>query len=291
MLARFATDTGWNLIAIPISISQESQEALAPRGVWEWSGTRFQEAQLITAGKAYWIHQSAARSSTSVTGTPVKAVTRELEAGWNLIGGFGYPPYAALPLPLSVSPSGSISEVWAWENDEYVKLNHIVPGRGAWVFAKRTCTVRLSPNPEFSGINLAYSSGPRQMRLRWATPTDDQPPSSAFSFAVYGAPSGIRSALIAPENLLATRSGSQSAILTSLTGDSAYDFVVVAQDVDGNRSYFNSPTTATVIADSQMLNAAEGGELSSAGASVVFPPAFLTAPSGSGVSTTAAPSR
>jgi formylglycine-generating enzyme required for sulfatase activity len=156
-----ATSSGWNLVAVPISIADDPDTLFAPGPAWEWTGARFETAETIVPGKAYWVHQSAAQSSRTVTGAPVEVVTRELQAGWNLIGGIGYPPYAALPLPLSVSPPGSVSAVWGWENGEYVKLSQLAPGRGAWVFAKRECTILLSSTAMTVGDYLVvdFSAG------------------------------------------------------------------------------------------------------------------------------------
>jgi hypothetical protein len=282
-----ATGPGWNLVAVPISIADDPDTRFAAGSAWEWTGARFENAETIVPGKAYWVHELVARSSRTVTGAAVDTVTRDLVPGWNLIGGIGYPPYAALPLPLSVSPPGSVSEVWGWENGEYAKLTQLAPGRGAWVFAKRNCTIRLSPNPDPVAINLAYSNGPGQMRLQWTTPTDDNSDAADFSYAIYGAPIAARDALIAPEYLLSTRMGSQSAILSGLTIDTAYTFTVIPTDGDGNTAYFHPTTNATVQGAAQTVDSSTGGELSDGSASVLLPAGYLHDPGGPPVNTVA----
>jgi formylglycine-generating enzyme required for sulfatase activity/pimeloyl-ACP methyl ester carboxylesterase len=282
-----ATSSGWNLVAVPISIANDPETFFAPGPAWEWTGARFESAKTIVPGKAYWVYQSAARSNRTVTGAAVEVVTRELQAGWNLIGGIGYPPYADLPLPLRTETAGAIVRAWGWENGKYVRLSRLPAGTGAWVYATQACTVRLCPNPELGGVKLAYSSAPDKVRLQWATGTDDRTSPSALSYTVYGPPPAARATTIGAENALATVNGS-STIISGLNPNTAYDFTIAAEDADGNTSYFNETVTVTTAAAAQLVNTAGDTQLTASDArtTVDIPSGFLVDNDGGGVDVT-----
>ena len=85
---------GWNLVSFKLTPSaNDVDDVFVKEGdgsklysgvVWEFTGGRYVEADVVVAGKAYWLYSKSA-ATISVQGS-ASTDTISLEEGWNLIG-------------------------------------------------------------------------------------------------------------------------------------------------------------------------------------------------------------
>jgi hypothetical protein len=86
--------------------------------------------------------------------------------------------------------------------------------------------------PSFAGLASAAPISQTEVQLGWAEATDDVTPTSRIQYDVYqGTAAGAQAALP-----VATVTGAASIVVSALTADRAYYFVVRARDDAGNRS-------------------------------------------------------
>ncbi|HWG90856.1 MAG TPA: NosD domain-containing protein [Candidatus Thermoplasmatota archaeon] len=160
--------TGWNLVSVPIALSNRTPEAAfgpAVEAVYEWNGNRYALATEILPGRGYWV-LVAYPSSAQFVGYPVENLTLELQAGWNLVGvGRG-------AATLTNAPAHVVRTVWSWNATRYVDGTLLLPGRGYWVYAhEASAQVRLPRSNGAMSIDspvspfLPAASGPEAFLL------------------------------------------------------------------------------------------------------------------------------
>ena len=273
---------GWNLISVPIepvsSTPGDMLEGIQTGPVWEWNGQAYRPADDIVPGRGYWVFVELPENrdgaddpvAVAVQGNAVRGVTRDLDAGWQLVGPITYPPYASLPLPPSTVPDDSLlGACWGWGPYGYALSHDLAPGTGAWAYVGESCEVRLSPDPQFEGAVMAYSPDVGQAQVHWPDAVDDQTVSSAMTYRVYAAPVGARGELIAPENLTSSVTGGTSAKLSGLVAGQDYDVAVLAEDQAGNRNWFNRVVLQTHIMAAENTLTTTPKELEATGADIL----------------------
>jgi C1A family cysteine protease/PKD repeat protein len=163
--------SGWNLISVPLNISNNDIEQFFPADVldgivdvWGWNETtqnwmyfspdpvawfadNYPNITSIETGKAYWVEMNKSASFT-ITGTiPSTAPASPVQLGssWNFVG----PTGLTSSTPEALYPS-NVVDVWgwnettqnwvyyspdpvAWFEDNYPELTSIEPGHGYWV--------------------------------------------------------------------------------------------------------------------------------------------------------------
>ncbi len=122
----------WNMVSLPLKVQDAHYLTIFPGALsqpFEHS-TGF-PPETLKIGKSYWM-LFASDTNYLITGEPVHSITKELWAGWNMIGTLSY------PIPISniqTDPSGIIISDFFEYNAApgYEKVDTLIPGSGYWV--------------------------------------------------------------------------------------------------------------------------------------------------------------
>jgi hypothetical protein len=154
----------WNLISVPLRVSDYTKTALYPDAVsdaFAYQGV-YNPAATLARGAGYWMKFSGAHS-VPVTGYPILSDTINLLAGWNIIGGLSS-PISVLDI-LTDTPGLVLSSLYRYGSG-YIATDSLYPGFGYWVKANVDGQIILSTAPASSAMN--------RVRIEWVA---DQPPS------------------------------------------------------------------------------------------------------------------
>ena len=123
---------GWNLVGLPLNVSDPSQNTVFPGSVEEtlfgYDGTYYSAASL-TSGSGYWL-MFGEETNTQITGTAINTAEIQLFGGWNLITGISTP----VQLGNIVDPENLIisGTVYGFQ-ESYVQVEILYPGKGYWL--------------------------------------------------------------------------------------------------------------------------------------------------------------
>ena len=97
---------------------------------------------------------------------------------------------------------------------------------------KSAAIVADTKAPEFAGVDAAVPATPGAVKLTWQAAKDDLTPAAGIRYIVYVGIEAGKEAYLAPA--LVTDPGATSVVLTGLTPNTMYFFVVRARDAAGN---------------------------------------------------------
>ncbi|MBI1808081.1 MAG: T9SS type A sorting domain-containing protein [Ignavibacteria bacterium] len=130
-----ALTSGWNLVSVPIIVSNFSRGAVWPTATsypFAYGPTSYVPKDPVANGPGYWVKFDGNQTVTQ-NGTPLTAVSDSVYSGWNIIG--------SLSVPIAVStvtavPDTIIGSKFFGYNAGYFIADTIKPGSGYWVKAK-----------------------------------------------------------------------------------------------------------------------------------------------------------
>ncbi len=133
---------GWNLIGVPLTLDDESSEALFGDvrlvALYQYStASGYTIPAEVTPGRAYWAYASTT-FSIALSGVPTAGAV-SLTYGWNLVA-----PYTTSANPMD---GLSVIAVWAWDPvtgyyiPERANPASILSTMGIWVFAAHDTTI------------------------------------------------------------------------------------------------------------------------------------------------------
>ena len=123
---------GWNLVGLPLNVSDPSQNTVFPGSVEEtlfgYDGTYY-SADSLTSGSGYWL-MFGDETNTQITGTEISTAEIQLFGGWNLVTGISTP----VQLENIVDPENLIisGTVYGFQ-ESYVQVEILYPGKGYWL--------------------------------------------------------------------------------------------------------------------------------------------------------------
>lgn len=159
----FSFATGWNLISVPMTVSDYQRAALFPTAVSEaftFSNGYISSPTLVN-GIGYWLKFDGDQI-TSVAGTRRDRDTVDVSTGWNMIGSISDTVAAA---SITSIPPGLITSSFFEYSGSYISAGQIEPGKGYWVKVNQDGKLILSAS------GLAHPSS--KIRI---LPSQERPP-------------------------------------------------------------------------------------------------------------------
>ncbi|MCX8011493.1 MAG: T9SS type A sorting domain-containing protein, partial [Ignavibacteria bacterium] len=140
--ANLSTNEGWNLISVPLQLSNKRINKIFPNASsYAYS---FDELYYIldsaNVGKGFWLKFPSAQTH-SLTGTQVSSLQIPLKSGWNLIGGLNGNISIST---ITTNPPGILSSAFYEYNGGYQEANLISKGKGYWIKSNSNGTLNLS---------------------------------------------------------------------------------------------------------------------------------------------------
>jgi hypothetical protein len=123
---------GWNLVGLPLSVSDSYQELVFPESL---EGTLFEYdegyslATNLTLGLGYWL-MFGGNTNSQITGTAIHSIEIQLSEGWNLITGISTPVQVE-----NIIDSENLivpGTVYGF-NESYEQVENMNPGKAYWV--------------------------------------------------------------------------------------------------------------------------------------------------------------
>jgi len=121
----------WNMISVPMTVSDYSKSALFPTALSQAFGYQgsYQIYATLQQGTGYWLKFTGAQS-IPVTGFLLRQDTITVSSGWNLIGSLS----SSIPVGnVGSIPGGMITSKFFGYTGSYQTSSTIEPGRGYWV--------------------------------------------------------------------------------------------------------------------------------------------------------------
>jgi hypothetical protein len=142
---RFELQSGWNLLSIPLEVSDAHKAVLFPSSVSQAFGysldSGYTEKDSLTAGAGYWLKFDSAASSV-ISGTRIEAETLSVRSGWNMVGSIATP---VAPATITSIPPGMITGSFFSYAGQYVIADTLRPGKGYWIKISQNGQLILSP--------------------------------------------------------------------------------------------------------------------------------------------------
>jgi hypothetical protein len=135
----------WNMVGLPLDVSDESQTTVYPGSVegtlFSFDGTYVNESELVS-GDGYWLNFPYS-GHAALSGNELTNLTISLNAGWNIISGISEETdMADIFDPDEIVIPGSLYGF----DGTYVNVLSLQPGKGYWINA-------------FSAGNITFTSG------------------------------------------------------------------------------------------------------------------------------------
>jgi hypothetical protein len=124
-------NSGWNLLSIPISLSNMSFSSIFPEAASNAYSydNGYQIASTAELGKGYWLKFNQAINK-NLTGTPQSSVNVNVKTGWNIIG----PLQNNVPVTsVTTNPPNIIQSFFYGYNNGYQTATTLEKGKGYWV--------------------------------------------------------------------------------------------------------------------------------------------------------------
>ncbi len=159
---QFSMASGWNMISLPMVVSDYTASVLYPTAIspaFTYAGS-YMISPKIANGAGYWVRFGSSQS-VPITGYPVQVDTITVYPGWNMVGSIG----ASVPVASVTSiPGGLITSQFFFYQGGYVVATTVDPGLGYWVKVNATGKLVLSATP---------SANPGRITI---VPTSERPP-------------------------------------------------------------------------------------------------------------------
>jgi len=132
---------GWNLAGIPTETSGLIYSELFENITQEpylFESNSYSAVTEMNPAIGYWVHLNN-NETVGYTGSLLEVTDLNLDQGWNLVSGIGYP----LPETAVQDNGGIINSPWYGFDGAYYSATNIEPGLGYWVRASQAGTVTL----------------------------------------------------------------------------------------------------------------------------------------------------
>lgn len=158
---------GWNLLSVPLTVSDFSKKALFPESVSDAFAfvptTGYVQQNILQNNAGYWLKYGSA-SGVDIEGDIRRTDTIQVEAGWNLIGSLS----ESFPSDSVVSvPSGIVLTDFFGYNSGYSSADTLMPFAGYWVKVSEAGILILSGIKNSPTTTLAPA---KQIQKQKATP-------------------------------------------------------------------------------------------------------------------------
>jgi photosystem II stability/assembly factor-like uncharacterized protein len=142
-----AIEPGWNLLSLPLLMSDSRKKDLFPQAIssaFGYNGS-YHITDTLQNGAGYWLKFSAGGTST-LAGSPVVRETLAVGQGWNLIGSVTQtiPANFVTPIPPVVRSS---SPLGYGSIPGYFVADSIVPGKAYWLRVNQAGKIVISSTP------------------------------------------------------------------------------------------------------------------------------------------------
>lgn len=133
---------GWNLVSLPMHVSDPSLATLLPGftgHLFQYSSQGYIQSSQLAGGHGYWIKSgSGSGMNVDIVGDAVLAETLTVQEGWNLIGAVSVS--APVSDIMSAQPGFIVSQFFGY-SEGYYKTEMLLPGQGYWVKVKAAGTL------------------------------------------------------------------------------------------------------------------------------------------------------
>ena len=137
-----AVAAGWNIVGLPLDVSDSSAAALYPshmtNTLFSYDGTYQMETHL-TPGEGFWLNFTEMQS-IPISGEARNSIAIDLDAGWNMISG----PSCNVAVSAISDPGGIIVGSIFGFDGVYNTVTTINQGSGYWVNASTAGTITLT---------------------------------------------------------------------------------------------------------------------------------------------------
>ena len=139
--ASVLTQKGWNIISLPLTVSDSSVSALFPHAIssaFAFNGL-YTPASSLQTSHGYWLKFDSIRT-TPILGKARTQATIQVTPGWNLIGGFDLP---CAVNSVTTEPNGIIASHFFAYSGGYVHTSTLQVGQGYWVKTSQSGVLHL----------------------------------------------------------------------------------------------------------------------------------------------------
>ncbi|HMD14658.1 MAG TPA: FlgD immunoglobulin-like domain containing protein, partial [Bacteroidota bacterium] len=130
--AAVSTNTGWNLISLPVIVGDRRSGSLFPHKTSSvfFYDNNYRQTDTLSYGTGYWVKSEI----ETMTGCRISLDTVTIHQGWNLIGGISFP--LTVSSIIQNPPNISSSQYFGYNGSGYVIVSTLEPGHGYWVKAR-----------------------------------------------------------------------------------------------------------------------------------------------------------
>ena len=142
----FSIQDKWNMVSVPLSVSDFSKTALYPTATsnaFGYAGSYFITPTLAT-GTGYWLKFNGAQNA-NLTGLLLTNDTINVTTGWNMIGSLSQPIAVS---SVSSIPGGITTSRFFGYQGSYAITDSIHPGKGYWVKVNQDGKLVLSSSSQ-----------------------------------------------------------------------------------------------------------------------------------------------
>jgi|GEM_PF-6354630 len=124
-----STNTGWNLISLPVIVGDRRSSSLFPRKTSSvfFYENNYRQIDTLSYGTGYWVKSEI----ETITGCRIPVDTVAVHPGWNLIGSTSFP--LGVSSIVQNPPNISASQYFGYNGSGYVIVSTLEPGHGYWV--------------------------------------------------------------------------------------------------------------------------------------------------------------
>lgn len=167
-ISEVASSRGWNLGALSLDVEDAAFNSVfadpEPNDVpftYDGSGPGYENAPTLSPGEGFWVLFDN-DNTQSIEGFDISAVTIDLSAGWNLIGG----GTCDLPLANVEDPENILEEGTLYGFDRaYQTATTIEQNTGYWISASESGLITLTCDAEESNALLAAATVDAESKL------------------------------------------------------------------------------------------------------------------------------
>jgi parallel beta-helix repeat protein len=138
-------ENGWNMISLPLMVSDNRKTTLYPNAgsdAFEYLPGGYAAEDTINIGVGYWLKYSG-NQQNAISGYPILNDTIAVLTGWNLIGTIAFP----IPASAIVTSTPVISDYFAYSGTSgYISGDTLEPGKAYWVKTTAAGTFILDVN-------------------------------------------------------------------------------------------------------------------------------------------------